>query len=134
MPKVEESEIQQKVDEILYKYHEDRSYGFYDWYVIGGRYEKRLGKYKSFKDIKDDETAYRVIYASERKYDGKFEAEFMIEQEFWNGTNFVKSTWNGNIKETFEYFKDYNNNCGEEYIEKITPKPDWLAVTVDYHC
>ena len=39
-------------------------------------------------------------------YDNKtYEAKHMVEDKYWNGVSFVKSTWSGKIKDAISYFE-----------------------------
>lgn len=83
----------------------------------------------------------RVIFAgpagvrSGKQYDwtGPMEVKFMICREIWNGTNHVKTTWDGTVSHALEMFLEKIEAYTAEYQEVITPRDDWLVVTVDYH-
>lgn len=82
--------------------------------------------------------AARVIIAAptimEPKYkENKIEAVFMTCQNIWNGVNFEDTGWDGNVLTALETHKKKITHYKEEYKQKITPQPDWLCVTVDYH-
>lgn len=74
----------------------------------------------------------RVIIAV-RLDDGSIRAEYMVSGKIWNGVNYVKTTWDetvfGAMKENAGRLVGY----GEAYRNRVTPAPDWLVVTVDYH-
>lgn len=78
----------------------------------------------SFRNIPDEKDG---------KWDGPLKAAYMLSDEVWNGVIHMKVQWDGKvssaIKEAAEHFKNYN----PEYTAIITPSPDWLIVTVDYH-
>lgn len=78
-------------------------------------------------------TASRVIVAGPRYDDTKIEVTFMISEDMWNGVNFVKTTWNGNVLSALEMMKTNLKGYKEDYIERVMPKPNWICVTVDYH-
>ena len=85
------------------------------------------------EEMPDSMSAERVIIAKER-HDGKgLRAEFMISTNHWNGVNYVKSTWDGNVKSAIQMQLEKLEHYKDEYREKVTPKADWIVVTVDYH-
>lgn len=73
----------------------------------------------------------RVIFGGNGH--GKLEATFMITDDFYNGVNYVKSNWDGTVKQALEMFQEKLKGYRKEYAETITPQNDWLVVTVDYH-
>ena len=81
----------------------------------------------SFKDIPLNLKVSRVIIANEDK------PVYMIQDEFWNGVTHIKTNWDGTIKHALELFKKRCKNYNEEYKKQITPKDDWMCITVDYH-
>lgn len=76
--------------------------------------------------------AARVIIAGP-KYDDKLGITFMISYDMWNGTNFVRTDWDGFVLSALHMMKKNVRAYKDEYREKITPKPNWICVTVDYH-
>ena len=85
------------------------------------------------EEIPKNLKASRVIVAGPKYNDMGVEATFMISDDFWNGVNFVKTTWDGNVLSALEMMKEKMNGYREEYKEKISPKPNWICITVDYH-
>ena len=78
-------------------------------------------------------TSERVIIAGP-SYDGsKMEANFMLCRDQWNGVNHMPIDWDGLVKSAVEKFVEKLKERSAEYAEKVTPKPDWICVTVDYH-
>jgi hypothetical protein len=70
----------------------------------------------------------RVIFA-----DPDNEATFMITDSIYNGVDWLDTKWDGSFGSAVEMFKEKFSSYAETYQEKITPKDDWLVVTVDYH-
>jgi hypothetical protein len=81
----------------------------------------------ALKDIPVGLTASHVIIASED------ETVFMIQESIWNGVTHVDSKWDGKVMTAVELFKMKLKHYSPEYAAKVTPKDDWLCVTVDYH-
>jgi hypothetical protein len=77
-------------------------------------------------------TASHVIIAGPY-YDGRIEAEYMIQQQIWNGVNHVDTTWNGTLSAALAMFKERCSSCRDEWVQTHTPQDNWLVVTVDYH-
>ena len=86
-----------------------------------------------FSERPDGLTAERVIFAINRGEENGFETYHMLQRDFWNGYNHVKSAWDGTINGAVEDYKIWLSRLTEEAREKYTPKDDWLVVTVDYH-
>lgn len=82
-------------------------------------------------------SASRVIIAAPEFHDGKWtgplRAVYMVEDEHWNGVTWIESKWDGKLVSALEAWNAKLGNYKEEYREAVTPQPDWLAVTVDYH-
>lgn len=57
----------------------------------------------------------------------------MYEESIYNGVNHQKTTWDGTVQGALTLFAEYSSGFRDEYREKVTPKPDWLVVTIDYH-
>lgn len=90
-------------------------------------------------DVPERLKCSRVIFAgpsyeSESKgHTGPLEAKFMLAEDAWNGCNHMKVDWDGKLKTAVEKCHEHFKNYKAEYVEKILPQHDWLAVTVDYH-
>lgn len=69
-------------------------------------------------------TACRVIIV-----DHNFKPVFMLEDEFYNGVNFVKTAWDGTVGGAIDMFRQHYSFKNHEDL--ITD--DSLVVTVDYH-
>jgi hypothetical protein len=84
-------------------------------------------------------TCSRVIFAGPRYeskskgYSGPLEAKFMLAEDAWNGCNHMKVDWDRKLTTAVAKCRENFKNYKAEYVEKILPKDDWLAVTVDYH-
>jgi hypothetical protein len=90
------------------------------------------------RDVSRTLTMSRVIIAGPKSYleEGETpgpEATFMLVDEEWNGTNHMKVAWDGTLGGALDAFKKHIEHYRPEYAETITPKDDWLVVTVDYH-
>jgi hypothetical protein len=85
------------------------------------------------EEIPKELAASRVIIAGPDYKEEKIEANYMISDMEYNGVNFTRVDWDQKvvsaIEKANEEFKTYN----EEWIGKITPKKNWLCITVDYH-
>lgn len=96
------------------------------------------GDIEKLKDI-GDVKCERIIIAGP-SFDSKTEENtgppeptFMYSTEEWNGKTWMKTDWDGKIKTALEMFKEEKKNWKDSYVALITPKDDWLVVTVDYH-
>ncbi len=86
------------------------------------------------KDLHEKEHASKVIIAKEHWKDkGKLDIAFMIEESYWNGVDFVDSSWKGGVLEAVNMLKEKLDTYKKDYKERNMPKDDWLVVTVDYH-
>jgi hypothetical protein len=74
-----------------------------------------------------------MIAVPNKFYENKPSAEFLLHKDFWNGRNFQKTDWDRTLKHAMELFREKTRNYKDDYREEITPKPDWLCVTIDYH-
>jgi len=86
-----------------------------------------------FVKMADDYECSRIIFAGPKYDDSGMEATFMAQDDFWNGVNHVKSTWDGTFGGAVKEFNAKLDRYSDEYKAKITPQPDWIVVTVDYH-
>lgn len=87
----------------------------------------------TYKDLPPALTAYKVIFAAPDYKDEKLEAVSMFSQEIWNGVTHEKTNWDGTVASAITMHLDKHQVYKAEYLQKITPQPDWLVVTVDYH-
>jgi hypothetical protein len=85
------------------------------------------------EDIPKNLTCSRVIIGGPSYDEANVEANFMLSDSIWNGVNFENTKWDGNVLTAIEMFKDKSKGYKKEYIERSTPKNDWICVTVDYH-
>lgn len=74
----------------------------------------------------------RVIIAAP-DWQGKLAASSMFSVEMWNGVNFQKTTWSGELVDAIVAHRDRLKTWKPEYQMTQNPKGDWLVVTVDYH-
>lgn len=65
--------------------------------------------------------------------DGKMQAHYLIQDCVWNGVMHVDTKWDGKVKTMLDDHVEKCKNYREEWKAKVTPQPDWLVVTVDYH-
>lgn len=84
-------------------------------------------------EIPENLTCSRIIFAGPNWDDSKIKATFMLCDEQWNGVNHMKIDWDQNVKNSVEKCAARFSRYKDEYREKVTPKPDWICVTVDYH-
>lgn len=90
-------------------------------------------------DVPERLICSRVIFAgpsyeSESKgHTGPLEAKFMLAEDAWNGCNHMKVDWDGKFKSAIDKCRENFKNYNPDYVERVMPKDDWLAVTVDYH-
>jgi hypothetical protein len=75
----------------------------------------------------------RVIIAGPNHKGDILEAKFMLCDSRWNGVNFMTVNWDGKIKSAVDDYIEKLSHYKEDYQEKMSPKDDWLTVTVDYH-
>jgi hypothetical protein len=83
-------------------------------------------------DVPDGLCAERVIIAAPA-HDGKIEASSMFSTEIWNGCNYERTAWDGNVKKAIDERCKKIDSYNKEYKERNTPAPDWLVITLDYH-
>lgn len=92
------------------------------------------GDLMEFSKIPPDLTASRVIFSAPHFSDGsRYEATFMVQEEFWNGVNHEKTNWDGTIGSAIAAFNEKAEMYSEDWRNRVMPKPDWLVVTIDYH-
>jgi len=85
------------------------------------------------EEIPESLNCSRVIIAGP-SYDGKkTEATFMICDSQWNGVNLMPIDWDGNVKTAIKMFEKHSQHYRDEYRKIISPKKDWLCITLDYH-
>lgn len=66
-------------------------------------------------------------------YDGEVSAENLYFKEVWNGLTHQETTWNGLVKDAVANHVERIRNYTEQARIRMTPQPDWLVVTIDYH-
>lgn len=107
--------------------------GFEHCPFFGHAGSRLAGDIMRFGDVNLDKvTASRVIFAGPG-YKDKLKALEMYQTEFWNGVSFCKAEWRGSLSDALKMYMKYIYAYKEETKNKITPKEDWLCVTVDYH-
>lgn len=75
----------------------------------------------------------RIIFAGQKYESDELEATSMLATSIWNGVNHQDTNWDGSFSSAIELFKKHSECYRDEYRERITPREDWLVVTVDYH-
>lgn len=83
-------------------------------------------------DLPEGLAASRVIIAGP-DFEGGISAQFMAQEDFWNGVNHIKSQWDEKVATALSDYTEKLKRYKQEYAEKAAPQPDWLVVTVDYH-
>ena len=81
-----------------------------------------------FSEIPKSLEASRVIFA-----DAEGKATFMLSDSIWNGVNHEKTAWDGSVSGAIVMFEEHAKHYREEYRERVLPRADWLAATIDYH-
>lgn len=87
----------------------------------------------ALKDIGGDFKCDKVIITGCSPNKKNFRPQYMISTDFYNGVSYIKSVWDGRLGTALEAYKKYISTFREDWREEITPKDDWLVVTVDYH-
>lgn len=87
----------------------------------------------AFADMPPNLTAFRLIIAAPDFNGKKMEAVSMFSKEIWNGVNHEKTQWDGKVSTGVAMHVESLSRYRKEYAEKVSPKPDWIVVTVDYH-
>ena len=82
-------------------------------------------------EVPDNFECERIIFAS--KHDNKYQADCMIQTEYWNGVSLNKTVWDGHFDNAIKIMNEEYSYYKDEYRKEKTPKSDWLVVTVDYH-
>jgi hypothetical protein len=70
---------------------------------------------------------------SENPYTGNLRAVFMLSDDSWNGVNHMPIAWDKTIKSAVDAFNKKADSYAETYKAALSPKDDWIVVTVDYH-
>jgi hypothetical protein len=83
-------------------------------------------------DLPASLSAYTLIVAGPG-YQDKLQAQHLAHQSIWNGVTHQDTTWKGNVSEALAEWREKSKSYRDDYREKITPRDDWLVVTVDYH-
>jgi hypothetical protein len=93
-----------------------------------------VGDICTLKEMPERLSASRVIIAGP-SYDDpdKFKAVHMIEGSVWNGVSHVDTTWDGNVLNAVNAWRERIAGYADEYQSKNTPTDEWITVTVDYH-
>lgn len=63
----------------------------------------------------------------------ELEVTLLLHKEIWNGVTHQTTDWDGTIASALELQERKLVNYKDEYREAVTPKDDWMVVTVDYH-
>lgn len=76
-------------------------------------------------------TGHLIVAAP--NYKGEVEAQFMLEQLYWNGCNYQETKFTGDVHEAMAMYAEHVGRYNEKAQDKLRIQPDWLCVTVDYH-
>lgn len=87
-----------------------------------------------FDAIPKDLKAFRLIVAAPDFEGEKFKVVTMLATQIWNGVTHQDTTWGGSVAEGVRLHLERIEHSRNDYWRKCTPQPDWLCVTVDYHC
>ena len=88
----------------------------------------------NLSEVPDELKAERVIVAGPSFDDGgALRVEYMTSDSIWNGVIHVDTAWDGCLKSAISEATKRVANYRDEYRERVTPKGDWLVITVDYH-
>lgn len=89
-------------------------------------------------DLPELLTAERVLIAGSswmretKNYTGPAVLQHMRARDLWNGRNYEKTDWNGNVQAAIEEYRGKLTERGLAADGRF-PRPDWLCVTVDCH-
>ena len=79
-------------------------------------------------------TAFRVMIASPHDYEsGEYRPDYMCSQDVWNGVVYEPTAFDGVIQNAIDAHHKDIQRFTDGARERMTVRPDWLAVTVDYH-
>ena len=127
--------IEETIDKIMAPFDENIAYEegshipFYDYYKIDSRWkDPKIPNIIQYKDLTGLEQCFRCMIT-----DKDHELQFMIEKEFWNGVTFIETKWDGYITTALDLMKHNFRNYTPEFQQTLTPQPNWLVITIDYH-
>jgi hypothetical protein len=92
--------------------------------------DRMVGDISPLVEVPRDMECVRVIIAGPHWRDPeRLEAKWMACEDFWNGVNHLRTTWDRTIRHALAMYDDYRQGRAQ------LPATDdrWLAVTVDYH-
>ena len=82
----------------------------------------------------DGITCSRVVIGGLSHGDeNKLEPHFMLSEDVWNGCNHMPVDWDKTVSTAIERYRERLEHAREDWREKVEPRADWLAITVDYH-
>lgn len=90
-------------------------------------HESLSGDVCKYSEVPGSHTCSRIIFADSEK------PVFMLSCDIWNGVNHEKTAWDGTFAEAKKSFTEKLEYYTDKYKAEVTPKDDWLVVTVDYH-
>lgn len=96
-------------------------------------YTGTMGDVCRVDELPEGLTASRVIVAGPGLNGTGLQVETMQQRQVWNGVNIIKTAWDGTVAATLGAHAERIALYRDEYRNGMTVKPDWLAVTVDYH-
>ena len=62
-----------------------------------------------------------------------YKPSFLIQDQVWNGVNFIKTQWNTTFSHALKLYKEKNKSFPKEIQKWMTPDETWYCITVDYH-
>ena len=81
------------------------------------------------KDMKCE----RVIVAGLDYKGESYKANFMVQDSMYNGVNYIDCKWDGTLKSALKMQEERVKTYSDDWKAKLTVRPDWISVTVDYH-
>lgn len=75
---------------------------------------------------------HHVIIASPN-YKDDLAAETMLCKQIWNGCTIQETDWDGTVRSALSVHAERVKRYVEKFQIRHTVRPDWIAVTVDYH-
>ena len=96
-------------------------------------YTGTMGDVCRVEELPEGLTASRVIVAGLDSDGNGLRVKTMQQRDAWNGVNILKTAWDGKIAAALAAHAERISWYRDDLREALTVKPDWLAVTVDYH-
>lgn len=90
-------------------------------------------------EMKSDYKCSRILFSGPSYdqetdgYTGQLKSTFMLSEDFWNGTNHVRTIWDLTFKHALNLFQESIEHTSDAYKSAVSIQDDWLVVTVDSH-